>query len=455
MDIKNIYKIISYLEWTREDDIFFPSSLFWDNNLLEEDILSMWVKYLRNKNKDQGVGLYIHYPFCSTLCSYCFVDKIQNNIKYKNYLDLIKLESSKFKKVFKNEKIKNIYIWWWTPSLMSVEDINYLFKIISDNFDISNVEQITAELSPSTTTKEKLLAFKNNWLDRLVIWVQSLDDKVLKINNRFQKIDKILDLLNYSHLIWIKNIKVDLIAWLPWETLIGFLNTLDIIKNNKYINELSIYPFCPHENSEYIKNNWIYTDEMVLLRKKMIKEWLEVEKNMNRNNFYNKQILEEEQGKISILWLWAMAVSKVFWQGVYKKEFYEEYEKWLLSWNKISFYWKKYTLDIEIIAYILRNLNYLSFNDFKKTFDFEIEKTFIYKKLLYLIEIWVFELIKSEKDKIIKIINKDQFSKRIYWDFLYPEEYILKFIKLNKVYIKNNFKNIDSMLKRSYDLDFY
>lgn len=455
MDIKKIYKIIAYLEWAREDEIFFPSSLFWENNISENNILKSWENYLKNKKEFQWVWIYIHYPFCTSLCSYCFIDKIKNDKKSKNYLEMLKTESEKFKDIFKWEKIKNIYIWWWTPSIMSVKEIENLFSILNDNFDILNIEQLTVEVSPLTTTNEKILAFKKNGLNRIVFWVQSLDINVLNKNNRNQNTQKIIDLINYSKSIWIENIKIDLIAWLPWETYESFMENINLIKNKFQINELSIYPFCPHENSEYIKNWWIYNENMILLRNKMMKNWYKFEKEFNKWNFYNKQIIEEEKWKISILWLWLYSISKIFWELVYKKEFYDDYENWLSNWKNIIFSWKKYNIDIEIIWYILRNLSYLSFNEFYKIFSINLEETNIYNKILYLIDIWILVLENKWFDKIIKIKNNNQFNKRIYRIFLYPNEFILKFMKENKDYIKTNYNNIDELLKKAYDLYFY
>lgn len=138
--------------------------------------------------------LYIHVPFCESKCMYCkFTStwKLQE-FQIEKYVNEINKQSSlKGKKVF-----KSIYFWWWTPSVLK---LNQLEKILS-NYSYDNKTEITLESTPNKITKENLLGWKGLWINRLSIWVQSLNDKTLKEIARKDKGDilKALDNINLS-----------------------------------------------------------------------------------------------------------------------------------------------------------------------------------------------------------------------------------------------------------------
>ena len=72
------------------------------------------------------LGIYIHIPFCKTICSYCDFCKVFYNKKWINdYLDSLEYE---IKNNYKDEELKTIYIGGGTPSSLNIEELNKLFK---------------------------------------------------------------------------------------------------------------------------------------------------------------------------------------------------------------------------------------------------------------------------------------------------------------------------------------
>ena len=454
MKTKDIFKTISYLEESKEDCIFYPPSLFWGDKITEDDIFNNW-RHLIDKIKadpvtSKGVWIYLHYPFCSNKCSYCFLDTVVYEKKYENYLELVKREIKKFSPIFQWVKIRNLYIWWGTISLLGASQIDDLLENMKEYFDFSKIEQITAEVSPLTTTKEKIQCFKKHGLNRLVFWVQSLDKTVLQANNRFQNTEKLIQLIWFSRAIGIENIKIDLIAWLPWDTLENFTHTLKLTKDQLDINELSIYPFVPHKNTDFVLSWWEYTQQDMDLRSKMMILGRKFTKQYQHKYSwsYNHQIIEEEQCGLSILGLWFMSISKIFWRGVYKKESFSDYEDWLLNEKPILFRGINYSIEDEHIAYLTRNLRKFYEKDFEKVFWFPIQESPQFLKIKKLLSLGIMISCEDENGKYFWLKDEGYLNMIIFSKYLYPEN-MIRWVINSEQY--KEYHNIDFLLKQIFE----
>ncbi len=153
-------------------------------------------------------AIYIHIPFCSSICTYCDFCKLYYNKKFiKDYLNSLENEISC---TYKGEKVKTIYIGGGTPSTLNIEDLKHLFKI-TEMIDKSEVIEYTIECNIEDLTTEKLKLFKENGINRLSIGVQSFNDKILKILGRNHNKKMVFDMIKEAKKIGINNINIDLI----------------------------------------------------------------------------------------------------------------------------------------------------------------------------------------------------------------------------------------------------
>lgn len=158
-------------------------------------------------------SLYIHIPFCSSICSYCAFYKILDKITTENaYIDQLIEDIEKTKNNF--NPFKTIYIGGGTPSSLSVENLNKILFALNTLIDKDC--EFTIEANPESITEEKLILFRKYGINRISIGLESFDSKYLKLMNRDYKI-------NYFNLIktikkHFDNINVDLIYGLPNET---------------------------------------------------------------------------------------------------------------------------------------------------------------------------------------------------------------------------------------------
>ena len=171
-------------------------------------------KNLFSENDKIGVGLYIHIPFCKQACNYCDFH-FSTSIKKKDEMVLALANEMKIRKLeFENQVITSIYFGGGTPSQLSVDDINYLFSIIYDNFIVSENIEITLEANPDDLSENYLIALSETKINRLSIGIQSFFEDDLKMMNRAhnaQEAKKCLEIATQ----YFDNISLDLIYGIP------------------------------------------------------------------------------------------------------------------------------------------------------------------------------------------------------------------------------------------------
>ena len=217
-------------------------------------------------------SIYIHIPFCSTICSYCDFPKVfYNDNLVSKYLDKL---NDEIKNNYKNELIKTIYIGGGTPSSLSINNLNKLFDIIKKiNLDINY--EFTFECNIENTNKEKLLLLKQNKVNRLSIGIQTFNEKYLKFLNRNHTKDEVNTKINLIKEIGFNNINIDLIYGFNNQTLEDLEDDLDnFLKLN--INHISIYSLQIEPNTLLYINKTKEIDEELnydmyqLINKKLI-----------------------------------------------------------------------------------------------------------------------------------------------------------------------------------------
>ena len=127
------------------------------------------------------MSIYIHIPFCNSICSYCDFCKVYYNKKYiYDYLDNLKKEISSR---YKGEKVNTIFIGGGTPSSLDIDELRYLFDIIGV-FDKDIYCEFTMECNIDSISEEKLIIMKKYGINRVSVGVESFNDSVIKFLGR-------------------------------------------------------------------------------------------------------------------------------------------------------------------------------------------------------------------------------------------------------------------------------
>ena len=196
-------------------------------------------------------SVYIHIPFCKTICSYCdFCKMYYFSDMVDNYLEQLQKE---IENSYKGEIINTIYIGGGTPSCLSVEQLRKLFSIIKI-FKLDKNVEFTIECNVETLNLDKIKLFKNNGVNRVSIGVQSILDKNIKFLERYHTKEEVIKKVSLLKQHGINNINLDLIYALPNQTLEDLKEDLDFYLELD-INHISTYSLMIEKNTKLgIKN---------------------------------------------------------------------------------------------------------------------------------------------------------------------------------------------------------
>lgn len=199
------------------------------------------------------LGLYIHIPFCKSKCYYCdFISFAGKDEKIKEYIDSLTKEiSEKLSKLKKDEEITTIYIGGGTPSYIESKHIEKILDNIRRYISIEEKE-ITLELNPGTTDKEKLKKYYKLGINRLSIGLQSTNNEILKGLGRIHTYEEFLSTYENARQVGFKNINIDLILGVPNQKLsILFQDIENITRLNP--EHISVYSLIVEENTKLEK----------------------------------------------------------------------------------------------------------------------------------------------------------------------------------------------------------
>ena len=119
-------------------------------------------------------SVYIHIPFCNSICSYCdFCKLLYKEDLVDKYLLSLEREINER---YKGEVVNTLYFGGGTPSALNINQLNILFDIIKP-IKLNNSYEFTIEMNLSDINEEKLQLFKNRGVNRLSIGVQSVNPK--------------------------------------------------------------------------------------------------------------------------------------------------------------------------------------------------------------------------------------------------------------------------------------
>lgn len=187
-------------------------------------------------------SVYIHIPFCETICTYCDFCKFYYNENMVNlYLDALYQE---IKENYKNEIIETIYIGGGTPSVLSINQLEKLFEIIK-LFKTKDLE-LTIECNIENISEDKLKLLKKHGVNRISIGIQSMNSNIIKYLNRKHTEKEVFEKMEVVKK-YFYNINVDLIYAVPGETLEVLKKDLDLLIKLD-INHISTYSLIiePH-----------------------------------------------------------------------------------------------------------------------------------------------------------------------------------------------------------------
>ncbi|OFY68544.1 MAG: hypothetical protein A2V46_09285 [Bacteroidetes bacterium RBG_19FT_COMBO_42_7] len=191
-------------------------------------------------------GIYIHIPFCKTLCSYCDFYHVVSRSDNRAFIDALVKESAIRREYIGNEVISTVYIGGGTPSLLSVKEIQSILDNIRKLYSVEENCEMTMEMNPDDIGKDYLNDLKYSDINRISLGIQSWRDSDLKLLNRRHNVAQAVYALEETIKTGFKNVTIDLIYGIPgltsqdWSSNLDFSFSFDIKHLSAY--HLTIEP---------------------------------------------------------------------------------------------------------------------------------------------------------------------------------------------------------------------
>ncbi|MDY7219617.1 oxygen-independent coproporphyrinogen III oxidase [Denitrificimonas sp. JX-1] len=182
----------------------------------------------------KALSIYIHIPFCQSLCYYCACNKIitQKTSRAVEYLEYLKQEIHLQACLFDQERtVTQLHLGGGTPTYLTQAQLSDLMKALHSafNLDTSEQRQFSLEVDPRTITPEQIQQLSELGFNRISFGIQDFDPKVQEAVNRIQSDTQVEALVKAARQTNFRSISVDLIYGLPLQTVDSFNTTLDKI----------------------------------------------------------------------------------------------------------------------------------------------------------------------------------------------------------------------------------
>jgi oxygen-independent coproporphyrinogen-3 oxidase len=211
----------------------YPTVPHWNNPPTQQQ----WANHVSDaftaSNNAEGISLYIHLPYCESLCTYCGCNmRVSKNHKVEiPYIDTVIQEWQLYSKVFNEAPIiKEIHLGGGTPTFFSPKNLKYLITEITKNAVIAENHEFSFEAHPKNTSKEHLQTLFNLGFERLSLGIQDFDPKVQEIINRHQPYEMVEEVVNNARKIGYSSINFDLIYGLPLQTKTSVIGTIEKVQ---------------------------------------------------------------------------------------------------------------------------------------------------------------------------------------------------------------------------------
>lgn len=222
-------------EFIRQHDVAgprytsYPTALQFHEEFTHDDYLGA----VRRSNESRmPLSLYVHLPFCASLCYYCACNKVitQSDEKKRRYLDaLIKEIRIKSKDFDQGRPVYQMHWGGGTPTYFNEAELTELWFEIGRHFHLVDSErgEYSIEIDPRTMTADKLGLLKGLGFNRISLGIQDFDRKVQEAINRVQPFQQIEELMVASRNYQFRSVNFDLIYGLPYQSVASVQDTID------------------------------------------------------------------------------------------------------------------------------------------------------------------------------------------------------------------------------------
>ena len=208
----------------------YPTVPFWDlGNFSLENWKGSLLTFGKNEIETNGLSIYIHLPYCESLCTFCACHKriTKNHSVEGDYIDAVLKEWQMYLDLLQIKPlIKEIHLGGGTPSFFSSENLERLIEGILENSIVAENQAFSFEGHPNNTTELHLQKLYDLGFRRVSFGVQDYDPVVQKAIHRIQPFENVKNVTEIARKIGYTSISHDLVFGLPFQKISSIENTI-------------------------------------------------------------------------------------------------------------------------------------------------------------------------------------------------------------------------------------
>ncbi len=197
----------------------YPSVPYWGDT---PPAPQEWAKQVQlTFQQHREISLYIHLPYCESLCTYCGCNKhiTKNHAVELPYLESVLREWQMYLAILKEKPVlRELHLGGGTPTFFQPENLELLIRGIVEYAEVPDIHDFSFEAHPNSTTYEHLQTLKKLGFNRISIGVQDFDAHILHVINRFQTEAEVENVVRWSRELGYESVNFDLIFGLPHQT---------------------------------------------------------------------------------------------------------------------------------------------------------------------------------------------------------------------------------------------
>jgi oxygen-independent coproporphyrinogen-3 oxidase len=176
------------------------------------------------------LSLYVHLPFCATVCYYCACNKVitKDHGRSSEYLAALRKEADLIaSRLTGSRQIEQLHFGGGTPTFLSNDELRELMALLTERFPMAPKGEYSIEVDPRSTPPDKVAVLGELGFNRISVGVQDFDPQVQKAVNRIQSFEMTQATIEAARKADFKSVNLDLIYGLPKQSRATFARTLD------------------------------------------------------------------------------------------------------------------------------------------------------------------------------------------------------------------------------------
>ncbi len=221
--------------------------------------------------KAYPLSLYVHIPFCESLCYYCACNKIitKHHARGAEYLHYLEREVDlNIAYLGQGQMVSQLHLGGGSPTFLSDAELAQLMAMLRRNFQFARGGEYSVEIDPRTVTRERLAHLAEQGFNRLSFGVQDFEPAVQKAVHHIQPTEQVFDLVAGSRDLGFESVNVDLIYGLPMQTPETFERTLAQITQLRP-DRIALYAYA-HLPERFKPQRRIHTQDLPPAASKLV-----------------------------------------------------------------------------------------------------------------------------------------------------------------------------------------